>query len=47
MSLHDGAIQVAYVTDPNCASICWMEPDQTAGKTYKFLFTQGQSVLNR
>lgn len=27
--------------------MCWMEPGQTAGKDYRYLFTQGQSVLNR
>ncbi|KAL4622438.1 aminopeptidase B isoform X1 [Arapaima gigas] len=27
--------------------VCWLEPEQTAGKTKPYLFTQGQAVLNR
>ncbi|XP_006628411.3 aminopeptidase B [Lepisosteus oculatus] len=27
--------------------VCWLEPEQTAGRTKPFVFTQGQAVLNR
>ncbi|XP_071495909.1 aminopeptidase B-like [Diadema antillarum] len=27
--------------------ICWLEPEQTAGKRKPFMYTQGQAVLNR
>lgn len=39
--------QIFYFTRPDSNAICWMEPEQTAGKKLNYLFTQGQSVLNR
>jgi len=27
--------------------VCWLEPEQTAGKLKPYVFTQGQAVLNR
>jgi hypothetical protein len=39
--------QLEYATDRESPSVCWLEEAQTAGKQHKYLFTQGQSVLNR
>lgn len=40
-------VRVEYLTSPESPSLDWMEPSQTAGKAHSFLFSQGQSVLNR
>ncbi|TMW68584.1 hypothetical protein Poli38472_006052 [Pythium oligandrum] len=38
---------VRYETDPESPAVCWLEKEQTAGKTHPFMYTQGQEVLNR
>ncbi len=40
-------VRIEYRTSPDSPALDWMEPSQTAGKRLAFLFTQGQSVLNR
>lgn len=40
-------VRIQYQTSPESPSLDWMAPSQTAGKQLGFLFTQGQSVLNR
>ena len=46
---HGGAAQVriAYTTAPGAPALQWLTPDQTAGKRQPFLFSQGESILNR
>ncbi|XP_050978573.1 aminopeptidase B isoform X2 [Labeo rohita] len=34
-------------TATNGPGVCWLEPEQTAGKLKPYVFTQGQAVLNR
>ena len=40
-------ITVFYQTIPEAAALQWLEPQQTAGKQYPFLFTQSQAILAR
>ncbi len=40
-------ISISYSTSPNAAALQWLEPEQTNGKTWPFLFTQGQAILTR
>lgn len=41
-------VTVYYSTTPGGAdAVDWLEPQQTAGKQYPFLFTQGQAILTR
>ena len=28
-------------------SICWADPEQTAGKKYPYMYSQGETILNR
>ena len=46
---HGGAkqVRIAYTTAPGAPALQWLTPDQTAGKTQPFLFSQGQAILNR
>lgn len=41
------AIAIEYETSPDAAAVQWLAPEQTAGKTTPFLFTQGESILTR
>ena len=40
-------ILIKYVTTKEGLSIDWLEPEQTAGKKYPFMYSQGESILNR
>ncbi|KAE8878202.1 Aminopeptidase B [Phytophthora fragariae] len=40
-------LTIRYETDPESPGVCWLEKEQTAGKTLPFMYTQGQEVLNR
>ena len=41
------AILIKYSTTKDGMSIDWLEPEQTAGKIYPFMYSQGESILNR
>jgi aminopeptidase B len=38
---------IKYQTKQTSPGVCWLDKEQTAGKKYPYLFTQGQEVLNR
>jgi leukotriene-A4 hydrolase len=40
-------IVVRYATAPGAAALQWLLPEQTAGGTHPFLFSQGQAILTR
>jgi aminopeptidase B len=40
-------ITIDYSTGNQGPAICWLNPEQTAGKKHPYLFTQGQACLNR
>lgn len=40
-------ITIAYQTSPEAEALQWLSPQQTAGKTLPFLFTQSQAILAR
>lgn len=40
-------IVVHYAANPQADALQWLTPEQTAGKVYPFLFSQGQDILNR
>src|SRR4051812_29303839 len=40
-------IRIAYRSGPDAAALLWLTPAQTAGKRHPFLFSQGESLLNR
>ncbi|MFD2244952.1 M1 family metallopeptidase [Pontibacter ruber] len=40
-------LTIQYKTSPNAAALQWLNPQQTAGKKYPFLFTQSQAILAR
>lgn len=40
-------VNIYYHTSPNATALQWLSPEQTLGKLYPFLFTQGQAILTR
>jgi len=40
-------IVIHYKSAPNADALQWLTPEQTAGKKFPFLFSQGESILNR
>lgn len=40
-------VSISYSTNPGADALQWLEPQQTAGKKYPFLFTQSQAILAR
>ncbi|MFC6999548.1 M1 family metallopeptidase [Rufibacter roseus] len=40
-------VVIHFETQPDAAALQWLEPSQTAGKVFPFLFTQSQAILAR
>lgn len=40
-------VEIFYRTDPSAQALQWLSPQQTAGKSNPYLFTQGQAILTR
>lgn len=40
-------VKIFYSTSPNAEALQWLEPAQTSGKKYPFLFSQSQAILAR
>jgi len=40
-------VNIYYATTEGAEALQWLTPQQTAGKTFPFLFTQGQAILSR
>ena len=40
-------VRVEYASSPDAAAVQWLSPEQTAGGTHPFLFTQSQAILAR
>jgi aminopeptidase N len=41
------SVKIEYATSPEAAALQWLAPEQTAGGTQPFLFTQSQAILAR
>jgi hypothetical protein len=41
------SIMVHYTAAPEADALQWLDPEQTAGGTHPFMFSQGQAILNR
>lgn len=40
-------VVITYKSAPEAEALQWLDPEQSAGKQHPFLFSQGQSILNR
>jgi leukotriene A-4 hydrolase/aminopeptidase len=40
-------VKIFYTTDPKAKALQWLNPSQTSGKEYPFLFSQSQAILAR
>lgn len=40
-------IRIQYMAPADVQALQWLSPEQTAGGTHPFLFSQGQAILNR
>ena len=40
-------IVINYASGPDAEALQWLEPEQTAGGEYPYVFSQGQAILNR
>lgn len=40
-------VRIRYSTDPTATALQWLMPEQTAGKTHPFLYTQSQAIHAR
>ena len=40
-------VRIYFETSPEAEALQWLNPQQTAGKVYPYLFTQGQAILTR
>lgn len=41
------SVTIYYSTQPESKALQWLDPQQTAGKKFPYLFTQGEAVLTR
>ena len=47
VTMNSKKLVITYATRPGAEALQWLEPSQTAGKKYPYLFTQGQAILTR
>ena len=47
VNVNSKKLVVSYSTRPGAEALQWLEPSQTAGKKYPYLFTQGEAILTR
>ncbi len=40
-------VVITYASGPDAEALQWLDPQQTAGGEYPFVFSQGQAILNR
>lgn len=40
-------VVIAYASGPEAEALQWLDPEQTAGGRYPYVFSQGQAILNR